>query len=120
AALDLGAGLGAVRAGPLGRELRGNHLVHHRDVGLDTEDLLGQVDAGARTAVGLLHLGLHAASTSGPRARTRRARTSGPPDLRLSRALMPSPALSPRCARTRGRPTRRVWSPSRAAARARR
>src|SRR5204863_647726 len=68
ATLDLGAGLGAVRAGPLGRELRGDHLVHHRDVGLDAEDLLGQVDTHARAAIGLLHGdAAHAASTSGPR-----------------------------------------------------
>ena len=56
AAAHLGARLGAVRARPLGGELRGDHLVHHRDVGLDAED---RRRAARRShpicAVGLLH-----------------------------------------------------------------
>src|SRR5690606_1733229 len=52
AAADLTAGLGLV--GPLagGRQLRHDHLVHERDVGLHVEDLRRQVDGAARAAVG--------------------------------------------------------------------
>ena len=55
AAAHLGARLGAVRAGALGRELRGDDLVHHRDVRLDAEDVVGQLDGVAVAAVGRLH-----------------------------------------------------------------
>src|SRR5262249_52320518 len=55
AARHLGARLGAVRARALRRELRGDGLVHHRDVRLDTEDLFRQGHARTGAAVGLLH-----------------------------------------------------------------
>ncbi len=57
AAGDLTAGLGRVRALTLGRQLSGDHLVHQRDVGLDVEQLGGQLDvavflpSGVRTSI---------------------------------------------------------------------
>ncbi len=46
ATTDLGAGLGAVGAGTTGGELRGDDLVHHRDVRFDAEDLGVELDDG--------------------------------------------------------------------------
>src|SRR5262249_19546494 len=48
---DVGAALGAVRAGARGGELRGHDLVHDCDVRLDAEDVVGEVD-GAGLAAG--------------------------------------------------------------------
>src|SRR5690606_1123872 len=59
AAADLGPGLGAVGAGAAGGQLGRDHLVHHGDVRLDPEDLVGQLDragvSAGRGAQGDLH-----------------------------------------------------------------
>ena len=59
---DLGPGLRAVRARPGGGELRGDDLVHDRDVRLDAEQLVGHVDRAGVRAGRRLHVELHAAS----------------------------------------------------------
>src|SRR5204863_3803239 len=61
-AADLRTGLGAVRTGPGGRELRGDDLVHDRGVRLDAEELVGHVDRARARARRRLHVELHAAS----------------------------------------------------------
>src|SRR5690606_29752783 len=53
-ATHLGAGLGALGARTAGGELGGDDLVHHRDVRLDAEDVLIEVDrAGVGAGRGL-------------------------------------------------------------------
>src|SRR5690606_15364138 len=56
AAGDLAAGLGRVRALTLRGQLRGDHLVHQRDVGLDVEQLGRQLDRTVRLAGRRLHV----------------------------------------------------------------
>ena len=51
ATADLAAGLGRVRALAGRGLLRGDHLVHQRDVGLDVEQLGGQLDGAVLLAV---------------------------------------------------------------------
>ena len=77
AAAHFGARLRAVRSGPLGRELRGDDLVHDRNVRLDAEDVVGQLDGAGVGAVAVFI---------------------------VMRAITPSPPTSLRCGRTRCRP----------------